>query len=265
VRSQEFVSLSLAQTKALISRSVFELNNGDHIKYLCNGIWDIKNPDTPKPLSYALQCERIADKVTKVSGYLIEDIVLKNPEKHLSIKKDDSFVVKAYKIIETSGEKVNEIIKDDQLLKGTEHFGAKIQRSIAHQLVDYRLQHGMDVDITQWKLESMQAAAKFEHELSQAIETKICAKLTPGFDDYGVSDIEQAEVLSEAKKLVVHNLRDDIHQQRDSSEYDKNHCNITVSKSIKQISNFQRKLDSQRLEENEHQSIKQTKGIGMST
>ena len=264
VQSQEFIPLSLVQTKALISRSVFELNNKDHINYLCNGMWNVENPDIPKPLSYTLQCERLSDKLTKVSGYVIENIVLNNLEKYLSIKKDDDIIVKAYKIIETGGGKLTEIIKNDPLLKDTEYFGAEIQRSIAHQLVDYRLQHGMDVNVTQWRLESLQLAAKLEHEISETIDSKLDKKLISSFDEHGTSDIEQNEVLSEGKKLVIHYLRNEIHQQHDLHEYDKNRCNITVNKTIKQINSFQRELDNRHLEETEHQTIKQTKGMGMS-
>ena len=47
-------------------------------------------------------------------------------------------------------------------------------------------------------------------------------------------------------------------------QLDKNRCNITVNKTIKQINSFQRELDNRHLEETEHQTIKQTKGMGMS-
>ena len=97
-----------------------------------------------------------------------------------------------------------------------------------------------------------------------AVPSKLDKKLISSFDEHGTSDIEQNEVLSEGKKLVIHYLRNEIHQQHDLHEYDKNRCNITVNKTIKQINSFQRELDNQHLEETEHQTIKQTKGMGMS-
>ena len=114
------------------------------------------------------------------------------------------------------------------------------------------------------RLESLQLAAKLEHEISETIDSKLDKKLISSFDEHGTSDIEQNEVLSEGKKLVIHYLRNEIHQQHDLHEYDKNRCNITVNKTIKQINSFQRELDNRHLEETEHQTIKQTKGMGMS-
>ena len=265
LQSQEFKPLSIEQTKALVSRSLFEINNRQRINDILNGAWNLENPNIPKPLSYILQCERLTDKLTKVSGYLVENIVLKNPEKHLSIKRDDSIIRQAYRISETRGTKLQEIIKNDPIIKemAPQH-GSDTQQAVAHQLVDYRLQHGMDVNITNWKLESMQESAKLEQELSKPIESKLNKALTPSFIRHNTDSSEQHEALSEAKKLVVHHLRKDIDEQHHILKFDKQHCDIAVNKSIKMIDKCQQAINRQHLEEIQHSKMHQGNGVGMS-
>jgi hypothetical protein len=187
----------------------------------------------PTPLSYEVQCARLTDKLTKVSGYIVENTVLNSPEKHLSIKRDDSIVRQAYRISESRGEKLQEILETDPLLKEVGQGKSYMQRAVAQQLVDYRLQHGNDVKITPWKLESMQKAAGLEQEFSKAIDNKLNKALTSSFTTHNIDSTEQKDALSESKKLVVHYLRNEIGEQYHLSGYDKRHCHASMNKTIK--------------------------------
>ncbi|WP_425363722.1 hypothetical protein [Candidatus Tisiphia endosymbiont of Hybos culiciformis] len=150
-----------------------------------------------------------------------------------------------------------------------------MQKSVAEQLLDYRLQHG-EANVTVGKFESMKIAAEIEQAQSKSITAKLDKALTPGFNDNNTSDVEQSEALSEGKNLVIHNLRIavaslryNLHIQDDYTEVNhynnsnKSYYNGSITKTINQIRNFQKGLDRQHLEEMQQEKMQQSRGISM--
>ena len=268
VEAQDFLVLSDNQAKALISRGLFELNNRDHINNLLDDMWERENQEIQVPLSHKIHCERITDKWTKVSGYLVEKIVLENPEKHLTIKKDDDILRQSYELSTTRQEKLATILENDPQIKELASLGISTQNAVAEQLVDYRLQHGMDVNVTSWKFESMKEAAMLEHELSKTIDKNLTKILKPSFAHYNMSRSEKIQSNLEGRKLVIHNLRNDVHDQSMHSTLiggnDQNSYTGSIIKSLNRLQSIQTKMDKQ-LEERQHQTqtIKYNGGMGM--
>lgn len=269
VQAQDFLVLLDDQARALISRGLFELNNRDIINNLLYEMWGKENSEIATPLSHKIHCERVTDKWAKVSGYLVEKIVLENPEKYLTIKKDDDILRKSYELSITRQEKLATILKNDPQIKEVSSLDTGIQNAVAEHLVDYRLQHGMDVNVTSLIFDSMKEAAMLEHELSKTIDKNLSKILKPTFANYAMSRSEKMQTNLEARKLIIHNLRNDVHEKSMQPTLiivgnDKNNYTGSIIKSLNQIQNIQTKMDKQ-LEARQHQTqtIKYNGSMGM--
>jgi hypothetical protein len=257
----------------LVSRGVFELNNRTQVNSILDNRWYAENKDTPKPLSYMLQCERLADEWTKVSGYLVERAVLENPDQHLTMimdkGKNEDILRQAYVLNSTGNELLQETLQSEQI----KDLPSKMQKSVATQLVEYSLQYGQDVNVTFWKFDSMKESAKLEDESAKMIQHKVEQALLPSTQDHNNSTTtgsakEHKEVITEGYKLVVHHLRRDLHEQMFNLHYQSAqrmghqvYCNSLINKSIKQITNIQ--LKTQQEHQRHLEQHQQIRGMGM--
>jgi hypothetical protein len=260
---------------------LFELNNKERIISALNGRWFIENPGEIKPLSYKIKCERVGEKVTKVSGYLVEKKVLDSLDMHLQIKKDDDIIREAINLSKTRKAKLDEVLEHDRQIHELSSLGLsnKVQKSVAEQLVDYKLQHGMDVNITTEKLELMRTAAELEQKLLPDITDRFKQELHDGFALGKVSDLQQKADISENIELAVHRLRTEIHDQMHNlhtnsldhsfivsgSGHNNEHYATVIQKTVTQAKEFQEDVNMRRDQhEEEHENMHHGIGINMS-
>ena len=115
---------------------------------------------------------------------------------------------------------------------------------------------------------SMKEAAMLEHELSKTIDKNLTKILKPSFAHYNMSRSEKIQSNLEGRKLVIHNLRNDVHEQSMHSTLiggnDQNSYTGSIIKSLNRLQSIQTKMDKQ-LEERQHQTqtIKYNGGMGM--
>ncbi len=287
-QAQNYLPLADNQVKAVVSRSLFELNNKERIIMALNGWWFIENPDEIKPLSYKVKCERVGEKITKISGYLVEKTVLDSPDMHLQIKKDDDIIREAIKIGKTRRAKLDEALAHDPQIHELSSLGSKVQRSVAEQLVDYKLQHvmGMDANVTTERLELMKTAAELEQKLLPDITDRFKQGLHEGFVEGKISDDQQKEDIQISIDLAVHRLRTEVHEQMHDLHahmldhhsivssmdisgrnlgHDKDHYMTVIQKTVTQVKEFQEDVNLRRDQhEEEHEQMHQNGiSIGM--
>ena len=288
-QAQNYLPLADNQVKALVSRSLFELNNKELIIMTLNGWWFIENPGEIKPLSYKVKCECVGEKITKISGYLVEKTVLNSLDMHLQIKEDDDIIREAIRIGKTRKAQLDEALAHDPQIHELSSLGSKVQRSVAEQLVDYKLQHGigMDANVTTEKLELMKTAAELEQKLLPDITNRFKQELHEGFlEGKVISHNQQREDIQLSVDLAVHRLRAEVHEQMHDLHahmldhhsivysmdisgrnlgHNKDHYITVIQKTVTQVKEFQDDVNLRRDQhEEEHEQMHQNgMSIGM--
>lgn len=162
---QEYLSDN--QIRALVVCNIFETKYEKEINDMLQGIWYTENNNEPLPVTHRIKCQIDASRITKMSGYLIEQMIIDNPNlyKYLNLKKLASqAIISSIQKYQTRDEEIKKMLATDIAIQKLASHGKEVQHSMAEQLVDHIWQGGSE-QVSYEQLELMKKIALLEQQL----------------------------------------------------------------------------------------------------
>jgi hypothetical protein len=196
------INLSNHQIRALVVRSLFEITYEKEVTDMLEAILYNANDRKPIAVDQRIRCQIDVNRITKISGHLIEKTVIDNPAKDIQLAKlAKPIILEAIEVYNTRDDEIKKMLKTS-IVQGLSSYNKNIRHATAEQLVDRSLQSGFK-EITDREFELIKEVALLKQKLTPGIKRKFKAELMALEQLEAVTDASNLSLSSTGKSLSI--------------------------------------------------------------